>query len=100
MAFGVCLVQQQLLALMALVAMGLVVVVEMGGTGNWRLVTAMVLAWLRWTGDAVAAAAVGLLALLLVCVQWVRFSVGWQLAMVVSSLVLVLTVGDVVVVVF
>ena len=85
MAFGVCLVQQQLLALMALVAMGVVVVVEMGGTGNWRLVTAMVLAWLQWTDD-VAAAAVGLLALLLVCVQWVRFSVGWQLAMVVSSL--------------
>ena len=86
MAFGVCLVQQQLLALMALVAMG-VVVVEMGGTGNWRLVTTMVLAWLQWTGDVAAAvAAVGLLALLLVCVQWVRFSVGWQLAMVVSSL--------------
>ena len=84
MASGVCLVQQKLLALMALVAMGVVVVVEMGGTGNWRLVTAMVLAWLQWTGDVVAAAAVGLLALLLVCVQWVRFSVGWQLAMVVS----------------
>ena len=83
MAFGVCLVQQQLLALMALVAMGLVVV-EMGGTGNWRLVTGMVLAWLQWTDDVVAAADVGLLALLLVCVQWVRFSVGWQLAMVVS----------------
>lgn len=76
MAFDACCV---VVALMAAVATG--VVVGVGETGSLRRVVVMVSVWLQWT-----VVAVDLLELVL-CVQWAPSFGGWQLAMVVSSVV-------------
>ena len=75
MAFDACCV---VVELMAAVATG---VVEVGETGSLRRVVVMVSVWLQWT-----VVAVDLLELVL-CVQWAPSFGGWQLAMVVSSVV-------------